>query len=234
MPRDFRPCDERLGPPPHDLAREPQGRERQHIRREHANRERVVARDRAEELGHDERRRVEDEHVADARQDEGRHRNRGTPCDLSAVTTQHEPDRLVQASGVTAIGSGRHYSVLKAKGPSPQSVMALAKSVRARLATSPGNTWARMAAIGRRDREHPRAGEGHSKQADHRPAGESMTRGLILNRGLHVGTRQTSCHSRAPSAIGPVSRPSWGARSESSCHSWPALAADSGTVPTTA
>ena len=173
---DFRPCDERLGPPPHDLAREPQGRERQHIRREHANRERVVARDRAEELGHDERRRVEDEHVADARQDEGRHRNRGTPCDLSAVTTQHEPDRLVQASGVTAIGSGRHYSVLKAKGPSPQSVMALAKSVRARLATSPGNTWARMAAIGRRDREHPRAGEGHSKQADHRPAGESMTR----------------------------------------------------------
>ena len=115
MPADFRPCDERLGPSPHDLAREPQGRERQHIRREHANRERVVARDRAEELGHDERRRVEDEHVADARQDEGRHRNPGTPCDLSAVTTQHEPERLVQASGVTAIGGGRHYSVLKSK-----------------------------------------------------------------------------------------------------------------------
>jgi protein kinase-like protein len=44
----------------------------------------------------------------------------------------------------------------------------------ARLATSPGNTWARMAAIGRGDREHPRAGECHSKQEDHRPAAESM------------------------------------------------------------
>ena len=196
---DFRPCDERLGPPPHDLAREPQGRERQHIRREHANRERVVARDRAEQLGHDERRRVEDEHVANARQEEGRHRNRRTPCDLPAVTTQHEPERLVQASGVTSIGGGRHYSVLKAKGPSPQPVMALAKSVRARLATSPGNTWARMAAGGRRDRKHPRAGEGHSKQADHRPAGESMTRRLILNRGLHVGRREAGWRrSRQP------------------------------------
>jgi len=31
-----------------------------------------------------------------------------------------------------------------------------------------------MAAIGRRDREHPRAGECHSNQGDHRPTGESM------------------------------------------------------------
>ena len=106
---DLRACDERLGPSPHDLAREPQGRERQHIRREHAERERVVARDRAEEPGHDERRRVEDEHVADARQDERRHRNQGTPCDLSAVTTQHEPERL--RSGVWSHGRQRSSSL---------------------------------------------------------------------------------------------------------------------------
>ena len=45
--------------------------------------------------------------------------------------------------------------------------MALAKSLRTKLATSPQYTCARMAATGRRYRNRPRAGEGHSEQADH-------------------------------------------------------------------
>ena len=68
---------------------------------------------------------------------------------LDGITKQEgATPSQVPSEMVTASGGGRHYSVLEAKGPSPQSVMALPKSVRARLATSPGNTWARMAAIG--------------------------------------------------------------------------------------
>jgi hypothetical protein len=47
-------------------------RERQHVRREHAERERFSTRDRVEEPGHDERRCLEDQHVADSGQDQRR------------------------------------------------------------------------------------------------------------------------------------------------------------------
>src|SRR5687768_16246031 len=55
-----------------------------------------------------------------------------------------------------------------------------------------------MAAIGRRDRKIPRAGEGHSNQADHRPAGESTTR----RETDRDGVRET--YSWRRSAIGSM------------------------------
>ena len=97
---------------------------------------------------------------------------------LAAVTTQHQPERLVQASGIR-VGGCRHRGVLKAKGPSPQSVMALAKSVRVRLATSPGNKWARMAAAAdANENSHVRVSITMSKETTGRPS-ESMTRRLF-------------------------------------------------------
>ena len=67
----------------------------------------LLARERAQELGHNQGRRVDRQYVAERRQQHRGDRNRGTAANLGAVPAQDEAERVVQALGI-AVGVDGH------------------------------------------------------------------------------------------------------------------------------
>ena len=131
MPRISARIRQRDRNPPDDLTGQPQPCERQDVWRQIGWREPLLARERAEELRHDDGRRVDRQHVAERRQQQRGNRNRGLAPDLRAVTAQDEAERLAQALGIAVSVDGRSHGgahlwyrargSTKEKGPSPAS-----------------------------------------------------------------------------------------------------------------